>query len=144
MNQKLTPKLIAYIEAIESGLIASNNALIYKKLKDQGASSSYHLEDFYEKNRIVNANGKSSLSSVSPTLRNLELLGMIRKCGQIRVLKTLYSKYEAVEGIPQMVIEANKIKLEQRNAWLENGLKNNWLTGEQVLELQAQESVYYI
>jgi hypothetical protein len=54
---------------------------------------------------------------------------MIRKCGQIRVLKTLYSKYEAVEGIPQMVIEANKIKVEQRNAWLENGLKNNWLTG---------------
>ena len=144
MSKKLTPRLITYVKAIESGLIASNNALIYKKLKDQGATSSYHLEDFYEKNRIVKANGKSSLSSVSPTLRNLESLGMIRKCGQIRILKTIYSKYEAVDGVPQMVIEANKIKVEQRNAWFNTGLKHGWLTGEQVLELQAQESVYYI
>lgn len=144
MSIKLTPKLIAYVKAIESGLLASNNALIYKKLKAQGSTSSYNLEDFYEKNRIVKANGKSSLSSVSPTLRNLELFGMIRKCGQTRILKTLYSKYEAVDETPQMVIEANKIKVEQRNAWLENGLKHGWLSGEQVLELQAQEINYYI
>ena len=143
MSKKLTPSHLSFLKNLHSGKKKSNDSLIYDFLKNKGATSSYHLEDFYEKNRIVKANGKSSLSSVSPTLRTLELLGMIRKCGQIRVLKTLYSKYEAVEGIPQMVIEANKIKVEQRNAWLENGLKNNWLTGEQVLELQVQEIVYY-
>lgn len=141
MNQKLTPSHLAFLKNLHSGKKKSNDALIYDFLKKKGATSSYHLEDFFEKNRIVKTNGKSTLNSVSSTLRSLELKGIIRKCGQTRIMKTFYSIYEAVLEQPQMLIEANKIKVEQKNTWLENGLKHGYLTGEKFLELQAQEIV---
>jgi hypothetical protein len=59
-------------------------------------------------------------------------------------MKTLYSIYEAVLEQPQMLIEANKIKVEQKNTWLNNGLKHGWLSAEEFNKLQEQESVYYI
>jgi hypothetical protein len=141
MNQKLTPSHLAFLKNLHSGKKKSNDALIYDFLKNKGATSSYHLEGFFEKNRIVKTNGKSTLNSVSSTLRSLELKGYIRKCGQTRIMKTLYSIYEAVLEQPQMLIEANKIKVEQKNTWLNKGLKHGYLTDEKILELQAQEIV---
>jgi hypothetical protein len=140
MNQKLTPSHLSFLKHLHSGKKKSNDSLIYDFLRKKGATSSYHLEDFFEKNRIVKTNGKSTLNSVSSTLRSLELKGFIRKCGQTRIMKTLYSIYEAVLEQPQMLIEANKIKVEQKNTWLNNG----YLTGEKFLELQAQEIVPFI
>ena len=144
MNQNLTPKITAFLKSHHSGSRESNNHLIYGELLKKGKTPSYYLEDFFEKNRIVKTNGKSTLNSVSSTLRSLELKGFIRKCGQTRILKTLYSIYEAVLEQPQMLIEANKIKVEQKNTWLNNGLKHGYLTGEKFLELQAQEIVPFI
>ena len=144
MNQKLTPSHLAFLKNRNSGKMKSNEDLIYDVLSKKGATSSYHLEDFFEKNRIVKTNGKSTLNSVSSTLRSLELKGIIRKCGQTRIMKTLYSIYEAVLEQPQMLIEANKIKVEQKNTWLNKGLKHGWLSAEEFNKLQEEESVYYI
>jgi hypothetical protein len=144
MSNKLTPSHLSFLKNLHSGKKKSNDLLIYDFLTKKGATSSYHLEDFFEKNRIVKTNGKSTLNSVSSTLRSLELKGFIRKCGQTRIMKTLYSIYEAVLEQPQMLIEANKIKVEQKNTWLNNGLKHGWLSAEEFNKLQEQESVYYI
>ena len=143
MNQNLTPKITAFLKSHYSGSRESNNHLIYGELLKKGKTPSYYLEDFFEQNRIVKTNGKSSLNSVSSTLRSLELDGLIRKCGQTKVNKTLYSIYEAVREIPQMIIEANKIQVEQRNTWLNSGLKHRWLSGEEFNKLQEQEIIYY-
>jgi hypothetical protein len=143
MNQNLPPKIISFLKLHHSGSRKSNNHLIYAELLKKGRTPSYYLEHFFEQNRIVKTNGKSSLNSVSSTLRGLEVDGLIRKCGQTKVNKTLYSIYEAVQEIPQIIIEANKIKVEQKNTWLATGLKHNWLSGEEFNKLQEQEIVSY-
>ena len=103
MNQNLPPKIISFLKLHHSGSRKSNNHLIYAELLKKCRTPSYYLEHFFEQNRIVKTNGKSSLNSVSSTLRGLEVDGLIRKCGQTKVNKTLYSIYEAVQEIPQII-----------------------------------------